>query len=111
MLEWNIYYGDFNNRKIKVGNIFDNTGFVKDCEQAYKKFKDNKEEFLERVRLSLMYYYWCKCEWEVVIDHWPHRDDFVGEKVDVYDQIMLNWPVFSEYIWNNREEFKKRRKV
>ena len=111
MLEWNVYYGDFNSKKIKAHNIFNNTGFIKDCEEAYKKCKDNKEEFLERVRLALMYYYWSKCEWEVIIDLWPHRGGFDGEKVDVYSQVMLNWHVFSEYVWNNKGEFNPRRKT
>lgn len=110
MLEWNVYVSDFNGKKIDTDNIFDHAGFVRDCQESYKKHKDDKDAFLEAVRRSLMYYYWSKCEWEIIISHWPPRENAHDEKIDVYDQIMLNWPQFSEYIWNNKEEFKPMRK-
>lgn len=110
MLEWNVYVSNFNAKTIETHNIFRHGGFVEDCQKAYKKHKDDQDAFLEEVRRSLMYYYWSKSEWEVIIDHWPHRDNARAEKVDVFDQVMLNWPIFSEYVWNNRDEFKVRRK-
>ena len=109
-LTWNVYVSDFNRKIITSHNIFNHGGFVEDCQKAYKKHKDDRDAFLEEVRRSLMYWYWSKCEWEIIIDHWPHRDNAREEKIDVYDQVMLNWPVFSEYVWNNRDEFKVRRK-
>ena len=110
MLEWNVYYGDFGGKKIRVGNIFDHGGFMEDCREAYKKCADNREDFLDKVRWSLMYYYWSRCEWEIVLDLWPHRDGFDGYKVDVYDQVVLNWDKFSDYVWANKDEFKKEKK-
>jgi hypothetical protein len=110
MLEWNVYVGDFNGKRIETDNVFDHAGFVRDCQETYKKHKDDKGAFLEAVRRSLMYYFWSKCEWEIIISHWPPRKDAQDLKIDVYDQVMLNWPIFSEYVWNNRDEFKVRRK-
>ena len=110
MLEWNVYVGNFTEKKMETDNVFEHCGFVKDCQEAYKKHKDDKDAFLEEVRRSLMYYFWSKCEWEIILSLWPPRENQQPLKIDVYDQVMLNWPIFSEYVWNNRDEFKVRRK-
>ena len=116
MLTWNVYYDDFNHRCISTENIFDHGGFFEDCVKAAKKvhiredIPEEKEAFLEEVRRSLMYYYWSKCEWEIILSGWPPSDKFREEKIDVYDQVRLNWDRFAEYVWANRREFKKKGK-
>lgn len=107
MLEWNVYIGDINSRQIKVFNIFNHRGFYNDCITAKKKFRDNKEEFGEGVRNSLIYYYWSKCEWEVIIDHWPQCERFECKKVDVYSQVMNNWGIFIDYLFANKDLLKE----
>ena len=113
MLQWNVYYGNFNAKQIEVHNIFNHYGFVEDCKKYAKKYNGKKdpegdfEKFSESVRRSLMYYYWSKCEWEIILSGWPQSDRFREEKVDVYDQVMLNWDVFIRYLWENRSELKK----
>ena len=133
-LEWNVYVEDFNSREIKVFNIFNHAKFNEDVKKALKKF-DNKEEFSEEVRESLAWCYWSKCEWEVVITSWvPHitiseldrlnkerentkkiysREPYrlyvnpeVGEKVDVYSQVRLNWNLFVDYLWSYKRSKK-----
>ena len=108
MLEWNVYVGNFNAKKIETHNVFRNTRFVEDCRAAAKKFKDDKAAFAEEVRHSLMYYYWSKCEWEVIISHWPPVQRFQSTKVDVYSQVMMNWDRFIDYLWENRKELQKK---
>ena len=103
MLCWNAYVGDFNTREIEPYNIFGHYGFKHEAAKAAKKFKDDKDAFADEVRRSLMYFFWSKCEWEVIIDHWPHNDRFKDLKVDVYDQVLQNWELFVDYVWNNRE--------
>lgn len=71
MLSWNVYIGDFNSGKIKCWNIFNHWFFYDSCVKAKKKYKDNMEGFAEDVRSNLMYYFWSKCEYEVVIQPWP----------------------------------------
>ena len=114
MLEWNVYVENFNGRKIEVHNVFNHCGLMEDLAKDMKKVhvrEDRPEEkkwFLERLRRHLMYYYWSKCEWEIIITSWPPvKEGFKDEKVDVYDQLLLNWPAFAEYVWNNRKELKK----
>lgn len=67
MLCWNVYREDFNARDINLYNIFTHYGFYRDCVAARKKYKDDKEKFGEEVRKALMYFFWAKCEHEVVI--------------------------------------------
>ena len=101
---------------------------LSDEQKAEKVFK-------EKVRRSLSYYFWSKSEWEVIVTTWPpyvdsdeidslvkekeehlskygkfyqtHCNLTVGEKIDVYTQVMLNWDCFIEYLWNNKHLLKK----
>ena len=110
MLTWNVYIGDFSKREIVVHNVFDHYGFLEDCKKAAKKYKDDREAFEKAIENNLMFYYWSKCEWEIILQHWPQISGFQDEKVDVYDQVMLNWDKFIEYVWNNAEELRRREK-
>lgn len=110
MLEWNVYISEFNGRRIEKHNIFDHNGVMDDLRKAARKYREDKEAFAEEVRRSLMYYYWSKCEWEIILQHWPPRQDFRDEKIDVYDQVMLNWDHFIDYLWENRKELLARKK-
>ena len=124
-----MYTHDFNSKEIKIFNIFNHGRFLEDVKKGLKKY-ETKEEFAERLRGHLFYYYASKCEWEVVITDWPTHitveelnrlqkeldghtaayghppyaltvDLRVAEKIDVYDQIMLNWDIFINYLWEN----------
>ena len=112
-MEWNVYIGDFNSKRIETHNVFNHYRFVKDLTKALKKIEKSdaseekkKEDFAEAARKELMYYYWSKCEWEVIISHWPQGKDDKDEKIDVYDQVRLNWDKFIDYVWTNRKELK-----
>ena len=130
-LEYYVYYHNFNGRSIEKFNIFDHGRFLEDVKKDLKKYAD-KEEFSERLRGHLFYYYGSKCEWEVVITSWvPHitiselnrlneerektlkeynREPYrlyvnpdVSEKQDVYEQVMLNWDLFVDYVWSHKK--------
>jgi hypothetical protein len=138
-LKWNVYCGDVNGNKIKTYNIFKHGGFSADVEKYLKKYKD-KEEFAEKLKRSLMYYFWSKSEWEVVITEWvphvtmeeldrlnterektlkeynrePHSlyvNPDVAEKIDVYDQVMNNWDIFLDYCWNSKIHRPRKKKT
>lgn len=47
------------------------------------------------------------CEWEVVIGPWCGDRGTKEIKVDVYMQVMNNWDIFVDYVWN---EGKKQRR-
>lgn len=105
-LAWNVIYGDFNRGTIEVYNIFQHGSFLESCKKNYKKNSKNKDEFIEQLRMDLHYYFWSKCEWEVIISHWPSAARFHDSKIDVWDQIALNWNQFTEYVWDNKEKLK-----
>ena len=150
MLCWNVYVSDFNRGKIDTFNIFNHHSFYDDCAKARRKFHGDKDGFAEEVRKSLMYYFWSKCEWEIILSHWPSGEYYgmrtkttIGDlcdklgckkeyesakddtpvtirvfpdynkreerKIDVYDQVMANWAVFIDYLWENRRELKARK--
>lgn len=125
---WNVYREDFNRRAIVKYNIFDHSSFAKDVEKLLKE-DISKDEFVKNMRRSLFYYFGSKTEYETVITSWPvHIDKTeldklnteyeeynnkwshypykinvapeVGKKVSVYDQVMMNWEPFVEYVWN-----------
>lgn len=134
-LVWNVFVEDINARKIEVHNIFDHHRFMEDLVDIKKEVMNDRNAFADKVRSSLMYFYWSKCEWEVVVTSWPpyvdskevdrladektnmlidygrfYRESVnleTAEKIDVYDQVMMNWDVFIEYLWNNRYLIKK----
>ncbi len=133
-LEWNVYVEDWNAKKIRTFNIFNHSRFCEDVKKALKKF-DNKEEFAEEVRKSLAWCYWSKCEYETVITSFPPRiakeeldrlnNEFkndtnkyghephsvwvspvIGKKVDIYEQVRLNWNIFVDYVWSHKRSKK-----
>lgn len=107
MLTWNIYYENFNAKRIESFNIFAHYRFWEDCIENKKKNKNDKDNFVKQLRQDLMYYYWGKSEWEIVLTSWPERKDFKEKKIDVFEQIDINWDRFVDYIWNNIKDIKK----
>lgn len=134
-LEWNVFYHDINKNKIATKNIFNHWKFNEDVQKSLKKFKD-KDEFAEQLRRDLMYYFWSKYEHEVVITSFPpyiktneldrlndernlcreknKRDPIclsvdleTGAKIDIYAQVMNNWDIFLDYVWNSKKRRKK----
>ena len=129
-LKYFVYKQDFNNKEIVKYNIFDNDSLCNEIIKYRKQFKDNFQEFSEAVRKLLMYRFWSKSEYEIILTSWPpyveneeidrliterneHNRKYpntfkrnstrltVAEKIDIYDQIMLNWDIFINYVWEN----------
>lgn len=107
-MKWYVFYYNINKKKIDTFNIFEHGSFLKYIKKALKqheKYKENKEDFAERIKRELMYYFWSKAEWEVIIAPWVGGDrEKDSVKIDVYDQVMLNWNVFIDYVWNNKDK-------
>ena len=51
-----------------------------------------------------LYYFWSKCEWEVLVTPWISPRESEKKKIDVCWQIMNNWDVFVDYTWANRKK-------
>ena len=131
-LIWNVFKHNFNSGAIEIFNIFNHWCFKEDVERSLKKC-NTKEEFSEELNDHLLYYYWSKCEYEIVITSFPtsiiqqeyekltldydkyiylykhspyklYIDPDVQLKVDIYSQVMLNFDVFVDYIWSHKKD-------
>ena len=101
-LEWYVFTYNSNAKQIEHYNVFLHVSFLKDVKELLKK-ELNREAFSEGVRKSAMYYFWSKCEHEVIVS-----DMFSGnkcqKKVDAYEQLRMNWEVFIDYILQKAPE-------
>lgn len=104
-LKWNVVHFDFNKNEFDTYNVL-NKYFVDEIKKRTKKV-DNRDDFSEEVRHICMYYFWSKFEWEIVLKQWTGHDNPKQMKVDVYDQLKLNWDRFIDYLWDNIKPSKK----
>lgn len=44
------------------------------------------------------YYFWAKCEYEVIVSAWPPKDGS-DRKIDIYTQLKENWDIFKELVF------------
>lgn len=136
-MQWNVLRESFNDRKIVSYNIFDHVRFSEDIKKLLREDL-TKEEFSERLRREVMYNFWSKSEHEVVVCSWStyiSEDEFkrirreyeewiekynhpprciqvspvVSKKIDVYDQIRLNWDTFVDYVWSHKDIVKQKK--
>ena len=101
--EWFVFVEDINRKRIKVYNIFEHKDFMEDCNDAWENYKNKHHDFLryqENIDSILMYYFWCKCEWEIILSNFPPSDSFHEKKIDVYQQVKINWDKFIDYIFS-----------
>ena len=99
-MEWYVYYHDSNAQKIIKWNIFNHGSFKKEVDVLLKE-KIDKDDFSEKLKREVMYYFWSRCEYEIILSPWTGRADDI--KIDVYDQIMMNWNSFVDYVWSLKE--------
>lgn len=105
-MKWNVYYYNINSQKIEIFNILEHGSFRKYVVEAIQTY-DNKELFFEQLKLELQYYFWSKAEWEIIISPWLALSNSDRLKISVYDQVMLNFDIFANYVWDNKEELLK----
>ncbi len=104
-MEWNVYYFDINLQKIDTFNVFKHYSFLEEVKKEVKKWTD-KKIFASELRTSLMYYFWSKAEWELVIEitednriylkPWCGCRNSEEAKIDVTDDTNLDWQSFAE---------------
>lgn len=101
IIEWYVYYHDFNVQKIIKWNVFNHGTFKKEIDILLKE-KIDKDDFSEKLKREVMYYFWSKCEYEIILSPWIGRADVI--KIDIYDQIMMNFDRFVDYCWLFKED-------
>ena len=101
MMEWYVYYHDSNARKIRPCNVFDHGDFRCDVEKLLKKKDIDRDAFSKELRSTMMYYFWSKCEYEVIIKEWVGVPAQLH--VDIFQQVEMNWNHFVDYLWGLRK--------
>ena len=104
-MKWMAYYYSINRDEIKEFNIFDHRRFREDVQKLAKK-RIKKEDFKEKLRRELLYYFWSKCEWELVIEVTEDNHIFLKPwcgcrepdkvRVDVTYDNSFDWNGFAE---------------
>lgn len=104
-LEWNVFYYDINRNKITTYNIFRHSRFNEYVEKTFENCK-TKEGFAEILRRELMYYFWSKAEWELVIEldednhisliPWCGCRNPEEVKIDVTNDASFDWSGFAK---------------
>ena len=105
-MEWFVFYFSWNERKIEPLNIFNHGSFNEEVKKLLKKDL-TREEFDEALRKELLYYFWAKYEYEVIISSLSEHDNS-DTKVDIYKQVMLNFDRFADYVWSFHKPKKAR---
>ena len=129
MLSWKVFWEDFNKREIVYYDIFKN-GYWEEKAKELKKKHPNFGQWTTAFRIQLMSQYWSRSEYEVIITSWPpyietkeldrlcqereEREKVWGSKIlrinprltttrkiDIFEQLDMNWEVFTNYVWNN----------
>jgi hypothetical protein len=67
----------------------------KRCKNMDELIKYTVEKQLDR---QCMYYFWAKCEYEVIVSAWPPKDGS-ERKIDIYTQLKKNWDIFKELVF------------
>ena len=97
--EFTVIVEDYNKKEFIS---YDVMPYLMRCYEETKKKDKPKtfEEFKEFVRSKSMYQYWCRCEYEIVLNSL-----FSGrtkeEKIDVYFQISLNINTVTKLLMEN----------
>ena len=98
-MSWNVWRHNINSGLIEIWNIFEHYNFNKDTIRDLRDFND-KEEFSRHLQSNLMYYFWCKSEYEIILSPWCRGSKDEDKKIDINMQVMANWNKFVDYIWS-----------
>jgi hypothetical protein len=102
-MEWNVYVHNINRDRIEKYNVFEHSSFIKYLKKACEEC-ESKDMLAEKIKSELRYYFWSKSQWELIISPWVGYSKPFNIKVDVYDQVMMNFDIFVDYVWKNRKE-------
>ena len=96
--KWNVWIWDFNHDRLEQYDVV--PMLLRELKSLRKEdFPMDKKSMNEELKSWARYHFWAKCEYEMIVHGWPVRKN--DEKVDVYNQLMLNWDTFSEVFWKN----------
>lgn len=102
-MEWLVYWFDPNKGEIVRRNVFNlSATFNKELATIAKNMQADKtlsyKDVEKEILSAVMYSFWCKAEHEIFLVPWGGSGKPL--KIDVCDQLRLNWKAFVDYTWN-----------
>lgn len=100
-LKFNIAYENFNCRELMTVNVFDYVFIKEELDKIAKRKPEKRPDFNtfnKEINSLMIYHFWGRCEYEFIISSWPSGR--WETKVDVYEQIKLNWDLFIRQCWD-----------
>ena len=116
-LIWNVKIYDTNSNEIKDYNILSHR---LDLIKKFKKISKNKNEFAEKLKRDLMWQYWSRCEYELIIETTEDNHILLKPWVGCSnpDNIMIDVTEDKEYDWQgfakehiNKQIYKNSAKI
>lgn len=88
---YKVYYHNVNKDSIDQINIFDFSCLVNFLEKE-SNLDHDFDEFNHNLRKELMYYFWSRTEYEMIVSNWCGKK--AERKIDIFEQLDMNWDVF-----------------
>ena len=94
---WNVWIWNFNMDRLETYDVGRRlvTSVESERPSALPRSYEELDSYLLR---EVRYYFWAKCEYEMIVHSWPELKN--EKKVDVYDQLMLNWGRLVKSFWD-----------
>lgn len=111
-MEWYVLNYSWNDKKVNEFNIFNSSRFKDGVEKLLKNFI-TFEDFKEKLEKELMYAFWSKAEYEIMVADLFCEEPDEWEKIDIYTQVKPNLDILAHYIidyYNNMPKRKKKLK-
>lgn len=102
MKKWFVYRENINTREIGKYDVLSHGGF-REAVAVLLVTTKTKEEFSKKLDQEARYYFWSRCEHEIILSSWPPSDRCEDVKIDVYDQLSLNWDAFVNSLWEGSD--------
>lgn len=96
-MEWYVLNYNFNEKKAEHFNIFRSRRFSDGVQELLESFV-SFEDFVEELDRLLMYCFWSKAEYEIMVGDLFEEDTNKYTKVDVYSQVKPNIKILAKYI-------------
>ena len=88
---------DYTKGKVVPYNVFNSANFSRDVEEILAISGRSRAFISDALDHAAQYAFWSKCEYEFIASDWPPSGK--NEKIDVYNQLKMNWERFMDYVW------------
>ena len=105
-MEWYVFKYNCGLKTIAPYNIFNHWRFSNDVQEALNL--NSRDKFEAELNNIVLYYFWCKAEYEIIISPWCRTKNDNDIKIDIYSQIKLNWKIFVDYVWSFRQVHERK---